>query len=504
MLIMETIRKVLVRHRCGEKIRKISRDFNISRNTVRKIIASSRDGIIKGNYIRTVQPNPKLSEYIEPLEKLLRDNKHVRPKRTDKALFEELKTLGYNGSYSAVNRYSYQWKHRISGNNKAACIPLAFSPGEAYQFDWSTEYILLDGELITVKAAHFILCYSRKKFIYVYPNETQEMVFDAHVRAFQFFGGTPTRGIYDNMKTAVDKVLRGGERQWNNAFERLCAHYMIEPTACTPRAGNEKGRVERQVQIDREQFFTPLPNVRNLQELNDLLLSQLLNYNNTHKHPEYKDKTLNDIYEEEKGFLVSAPVLFDSCKESNVKVSFTCLARYDRTDYSVDCSCAGKIVQCRAYADTIVFVYNGKEVGRHQRLFTKGGISYVWQHYLPLLARKPGALRNGAPFVDMELPHELNEVRKHLEQSQAGIKDFARILAYISTESMESVVFACAKALSEGTVSKDIILNILLRKKDEQLTSAEVVPIQYPSLKYIPNADCTSYNRLLKLGGDND
>jgi len=136
---------------------------------------------------------------------------------------------------------------------------LSFAPGEAYQFDWSTDKIVINDEIVSVKVAHFVLCYSRKRFTYIYPNETHEMVFDAHIRAFEFFGGTPIRGIYDNMTTAVKKVLVGKERECNPHFERLCAHYRVEPTACTPASGNEKGIVERQVQISRQQFFTPMP-----------------------------------------------------------------------------------------------------------------------------------------------------------------------------------------------------------------------------------------------------
>ena len=104
------------------------------------------------------------------------------------------------------------------------------------------------------------------------------MVFDAHVRAFIFFGGTPTKGIYDNMKTAVSKVLKGSNREWNPRFEKLCAHYLVEPLACSPAKGNEKGRVERQVQIDRQQFFTPIPKASTLQELNDILMSRVIAY----------------------------------------------------------------------------------------------------------------------------------------------------------------------------------------------------------------------------------
>jgi len=495
---MESQRKIRVLYRKCGSIKAVSRRTGISVPTVRKIVKS--EDALEVSYKRSVQQYPKLGEYKETLEKLLRDNRFAKPQRTGKMLFEDLKDLGYCGSYSAVNRYIGTWKERTSGISPDACVPLSFAPGEAFQFDWSSEHAIICDEVVPVKVAHFTLCYSGKKFTYIYPNETQEMVFDAHVRAFEFFGGTPLRGIYDNMTTAVKKVLKGKEREWNPNFERLCAHYRIEPTACTPGRGNEKGRVERQVSIDREQFFTPMPKGSSLQELNDRLMSQLIHYNNTHKHPKDKDKTLEEVFAQESSFLVPAPVLFDGCKETTIKVSHTCLAMFDRNSYSVQCAYAGKIVQCKSYADRLVFVYEGKEVGRHIRQFTRGGTYYDWQHYLPLLARKPGALRNGSPFAEMPLPDELLFVQNHLQQHPHGLRDFAHILSHIPTESMDSVVAACSVAIQSGTISKDVILNILLRNNDQPDPAPDLSTLPYMKLKHIPTDDCSRYNQFLKAG----
>jgi transposase len=504
---METKRKILNCHRKGDGIRKISREFNIARNTVREIIRShqSKEEVIVPSYFRSVQTYPSLGKHIANLEKLLRENKNAKPKRTTVQIYEELCLQGFKGSYSSVSRYASKWKKITDTISPLACVPLSFAPGEAYQFDWSTDEVIINDEVISVKVAHFVLCYSGKKFVYIYPNETHEMVFDAHIKAFKFFGGTPVRGIYDNMKTAVQKVLKGKDRQWNPKFEHLCAHYMITPTACTPARGNEKGRVERQVAIDRSEFFTPMPKVQSLSELNDRLMSQLIHYNNTHKHPKHQYKTIDEVFEEESHCLMPTPVMFDGCKEISVKVSTTCLAQYDRNYYSVDCSCASQIVQCKSYADKIVFVYNGKEVGRHERKFTKGQTYYDYQHYLPILARKPGALRNGAPFINMDLPDELNKVRKALEKQENGSRDFAHILSYIPVESIESVIDACSYALEMKAVSKDVILNALFRrnelaiqntKEENQGRNLEEDP-EYLELKYVPEENCSSYDQLL-------
>ena len=162
-------------------------------------------------------------------------------------LFEELRGFGYDGSYDAVRRYAKSWRKERGVALAQAYVPLTFAPGEAYQFDWSHEIIVLNGATVTVKVAHMRLCHSRMPFVRAYPRETQEMVFDAHDRAFAFFKGSCERGIYDNMKTAVETIFAGKDRQYNRRFLQMCGHYLVEPVACTPASGWEKGQVENQV-----------------------------------------------------------------------------------------------------------------------------------------------------------------------------------------------------------------------------------------------------------------
>src|SRR5438552_2867332 len=173
-----------------------------------------------------------------------------------------------------------------------AYVPLSFAPGEAYQFDWSHEVVLINGTTVTVKVAHVRLCHSRMLFVRAYPRETQEMVFDAHSRAFAFFKGACTRGIYDNMKTAVETVFIGKDRQYNRRFLRMCGHYLVEPVACTPAAGWEKGQVENQVGVVRERFFTPRLRMASYEELNAWLLDRCVAYAKAHKHPELANRTV--------------------------------------------------------------------------------------------------------------------------------------------------------------------------------------------------------------------
>jgi transposase len=237
MLVVETIAKIRRLHLVeGRSIKAICRDLGLSRKVVRKVL---RSGVTEFRYARRQQPLPKLGPWQAELDRLLAENaaRSAREQLTLIRLFETLRELGYSGGYDAVRRYARDWQASHTAASAAAFVPLSFAPGEAYQFDWSHEVVVKNGATVTVKVAHVRLCHNRMMFVRAYPRETQEMVFDAHDRAFAFFRGACTRGIYDNMKTAVDAIFVGRERVYNRRFLQMCSHYLVDPVACTPSSG---------------------------------------------------------------------------------------------------------------------------------------------------------------------------------------------------------------------------------------------------------------------------
>src|ERR1700687_4760557 len=394
MLVVETIAKIRRAYFVhGQPIKAICRELGVSRKVVRKV---TRAEATECRYERETRRLPKMGPWSAELDRLLAANesKAARERLTLIRLFEELRGLGYAGGYDAVRRYARRWS-RERGASTASFVPLSFAPGEAYQFDWSHEIVLLSGVTVTVKVAHVRLCHSRMLFVRAYPRETQEIVFDAHNRAFAFFKGTCTRGIYDNMKTAVETVLIGKDRQYNRRFLRMCGHYLVEPTACTPAAGWEKGQVENQVGLVRERFFTPRLRVASYDELNAWLLDRCVAYAKAHKHPELADRTVWRVFEVERAQLVPIRGPFDGFHATQASVSKTCLVRFDNNKYSVASRAVVRPVEIQAYADRIVIRQDGAIVGEHPRCFGRGETMYNPWHYVPVLARKPGALRNG-------------------------------------------------------------------------------------------------------------
>jgi transposase len=446
MLVVETIARIR-RERLikGKTIKEIARDLRVSRNTVRRVL---RSGETRFEYEREVQPRPKLGRWTDELDRLLADNvtKPAREQLTLIRVFEELHGRGYEGGYDAVRRYARRWAKERGHSTAATFVPLSFAPGEAYQFDWSHETVLLSGVTVTVKVAHVRLCHSRMLFARAYPRETQEMVFDAHDRAFALFKGTCVRGIYDNMKTAVETIFVGKERLYNRRFQQMCSHYLIDPVACTPASGWEKGQVENQVGLVRERFFTPRLRFKTLDELNAWLLDKCIAYAKAHRHPELAEQTIWEVFEAERPKLVPYVGRFDGFHAVPAAVSKTCLVRFDNNKYSVAASAVGRPVEIHAYADRIVIRQDGRIVAEHRRSFSRGETTYNPWHYVPVLARKPGALRNGAPFKDWVLPAAMERVRRKLAGVDDGNRQMVDILAAVLTDGLVAVEAAAPRS----------------------------------------------------------
>jgi len=495
MLVVETIAKIRRAYFAQKKpIKAICRELGVSRKVVRKVI---RSGATEFRYEREVQPQPKIGPWRDRLDAMLAANeaKPGRERLTLIRLFEELRGLGYAGGYDAVRRYARAWRRARGSTTAVAYVPLSFAPGEAYQFDWSHEIVLIGGTTVTVKVAHVRLCHSRMLFVRAYPRETQEMVFDAHDRAFAFFKGACTRGIYDNMKTAVDAVFLGKDRRFNRRFAQMCGHYLVEPVACTPAAGWEKGQVENQVGLVRERFFTPRLRVRSYAELNAWLLDRCVAYAKAHPHPELPGQTVWQAFEAERARLVEYRGRFDGFHAVPAAVSKTCLVRFDNNKYSVMAKAVGRPVEIQAYAERIAIRQDGVVVAEHARCFGRGETVYDPWHYVPVLARKPGALRNGAPFKDWPLPAGLERVRRRLKGSDDGDRQMVAILAAVLTDGLAAVEAACREALGQGVHSADVILNILARQRDPGPALTILTPDAL-RLRHAPAADCSRYDRL--------
>ncbi|WLE00395.1 hypothetical protein PX860_26195 (plasmid) [Agrobacterium leguminum] len=314
MLVVETISKIRrLAHVQGKSIKAICRELGISRKVVRKVLRTDETEF---KYERVHQPQPKLGPWREQLDGMLLANeaKPSRERLTLIRIFEDLRDLGYEGGYDTVRRYARVWAKERGAITAEAYVPLYYAPGEAYQFDWSHEIVVLGGVTTTVKVAHVRLCNSRMMYV-------------------------------------------------------------------------------------------------------------------------------------------------------------------------------------RAYADRIVIRQNGVEIGQHERHFGRGETIYNPWHYVPVLARKPGALRNGAPFHDWVLPVAMEKVRRKLKAMHDGDRQMVSILECVGIDGLPVVEAACQEALDQGVFSASVIINILARKRDPLPVAILSIPDAL-RLTLEPLADCARYDSL--------
>lgn len=446
----------------GQGIRAIARGLLISRNTVKRAL---KEECIAPIYKPRQSINrPSIGGYEEKLASWLEADR-LEPKRrqrTAKKLHKALQEQGYQGSYEAVAYYIRQWRRKEGkGLLSEVFVPLQFGPGLVFQFDWSEEEIELCGELVRIKAAHIRLCHSRYFLVIAYPNEQLEMVLDAHDKAFAHFGGTCQQGVYDNMRTAVNEILVGKEREYNARFLQMASHHLFKPVACTPAAGWEKGQVENQVGTSRKNFFTPLRRVNSLEELNAQLQQDCIDWAKTTAHPELKDKTVWEIYQAEREQLIPYRHAFDAYKVQAGVVNRCCLVQVETNQYSVDCRYVRQPITVHVYAHEIVIFWQNQEIGRHQRCFERHQRIFNPWHYVAVLDRKPGALRHGAPFQNWDLPAPLATMRQALNAYPDGDKHFVALLLLVQEHGLAVVTQACQQVINQNSCSVELVKQAL-------------------------------------------
>ena len=496
--ILSVIRRWHLRE--GVSIREISRRTKLSRNTIRKYLTN---GAVEAVYPKR-RNRSKLDGYAEELASWLkRESVRGRKERRNlKQLHRDLMKCGYTGSYDRVAAFSRVWRRQrqeASTVSRNAFVALVFAPGEAFQFDWSEDWVVIGAERTKLMVAQFKLCHSRAFMLRAYLLQSHEMLFDAHNHCLAALGGVPRRGIYDNMKTAVDRVGRGKARVVNARFKAMASHFLFEAQFCTPGAGWEKGQVEKNVQDARPRLFHDAPGFAELCEVNVWLEQRCRELWDEIHHPEQPQRTVAEVWADERAHLMCMPAPFDGFVEHTKRVSPTCLIAFERNRYSVPASFANRPVSVRVYAERIVIGAEGQVIAEHPRVLARGRdyrpgrTLYDWRHYLTVLQRKPGALRNGAPFA--ELPQPFKRLQALLLKRPGGDREMVESLALVLHHDEQAVLRAAELALEAGAASKQHVLNILSRL----LQASPPSPIDIPdalTLLNEPKADVHRYDRL--------
>jgi hypothetical protein len=305
--------------------------------------------------------------------------------------------------------------------------------------------------------------------------------------------------IYDNLTTAVEKVLRGTDRKLHESFKRFQAYYNFTPRFCNPGQGHEKGGVEGLVGYARRNYLVPVPEADSVDELNRRLWDQCMAYGG-HRIAG-REKTVNEQYEEETGLLVPLPSIpFSNIESSAGKVDKYSTVIIDKNRYSVPTRYAGLRVRAIVQVDRVELFHGAQRIACHRRIYGNN----KWQldpfHYLELLSRRPRAFADARPIRQWRehWPQSLEQLLVRFSEHQGttrGTKDFITVLLLFTEHDEARVIAAVEKAVSARVSTSDAVEHLLLEDRDAH--KPLFAPLdRWPRLSA---PDCSVYSR---IGGE--
>jgi transposase len=466
--------------------------------TLKKILEHSEP---PGYRIEKPRPKPKIGPFLEQIAQIIEDDKQLPKKQRHTAvrIYHRIKEMGYEGKYTQVK----EAVREIKRVNQEVFMPLNHDPGEA-QVDFGYALANVSGILRKVAFFVMVLPYSDAFFVMAFERECTESYWEGHVRAFEFFGGVPQRISYDNSRVLVSQIIGPHERKLTDGFLKLQSHYLFREHFCRVRRPNEKGVVEGVVKFTRLNFFVPVPQVRDLEELN-LRLVELCREDMKRRLRGKNGTKAELLKEDQAAFLPLPPSPFDACKKQSTRASSLSLVRFDDNDYSVPVDYAHHEILIKGYVDRVVLCHMEKVVAEHKRSWEKEGVFFDYLHYLPLLERKPGSLDYARPLMDLNLPECFEVLRRRLvveeEKKGDGIREFIRVLRLLEDYPMAKLKKAVEKGLKIRGHSRDVIAQFLIPHFSWEQTTFILANRQHLRLVKVTSPDITVYRELLQEGG---
>lgn len=410
------------------------------------------------------RPRPKIDPFVPIIHEMLESDKHAHKKQrhSAKRIFDRLKEEhGFTGGYTIVKDVVRAWK----ATNKEVFLPLSHPPGEA-QVDFGFAEVTVDGT--TEKVAFFVMTlpYSDAIFCQVFHRECTEAFLEGHKRAFEYFGFVPRKIRYDNSKIAVAKITGSRTREVSREFLRLKSHYLFQEEFCLVRRANEKGHVERLLEFARSNYLVPVPNVRDLAELNERLIDRC--QRDLDRTLRGKPAAKKELLRDDLSAMLALPAEeFEARRTETVGVNSLSVARFDTNSYSVPTKYAHRKVTVIATVDEVRFVFEDQLIARHQRCWKREKFCFDPIHYLGLLERKPGGFDFAKPLEGWELPGAFTILRRRMEaEGGLGTREFIRVLRLLERSSLGELTDAVDYALDLDIADADSIRVILEHRRE--------------------------------------
>jgi len=404
---------------------------------------------------------------------------------------------GYDGGYTIVKDYVRE--KRLGGQEMF--VPLSHPPGHA-QADFGQAEVVIAG---VQQTAHFLavdLPHSDDAFIMAFPGETSEAFCAGHNAAFAYFGGVPTRIVYDNSRIAVARILGNGTRKKTQIFSELQSHYLFEERFARPAKGNDKGKVEGLVGYARRNFFVPLPRAASFEELN-LRLQEQCHRRRARRLRGHAESISERFERDQQAFLPLPATPYDACDKVTTRATSLSLVRYRSNDYSVPTVYGHRQVLVKAYVDQVVICCGSEIIARHPRCYGREETIYDPLHYLALLEHKANALEQAAPLLKWELPAEFGQLRHLLEMRQAkvgaksGTREYIQVLRLLECFAFESVAWAVGEALRLQAISFDAVKHLVLCRIEQRPPRLDLTLYPHLPLARVATTVASEYLGLL-------
>jgi transposase len=495
----ETIRRLhfIRRH----SIRGISKELHHSRKTVRKAL---RDASVPEYHLFKARSCPVMDPFKAVIERWLEEDK-IQPRKqrhTAHRIYERLVNEHY---FTGSERTVRQYVSRLKPKFQEMFIPLEFDPGADAQCDWGEAMVYMGDKLVTVQVLCMKLSYSGKPFVMAFPTQRQEAFFEGQRQAFNWYQGVPVRISYDNLTQAVQKVLRGRNREEQQGFIAFRSHYLFEAHFAMPRHPQEQGRVESLVGYMRRNYFVPVPAVKSFEELNRMLLGRL--YEDDRRPAEGKEISIGEAWEREKGKLLPLPrIPYRCCVSRPLKANHLSLVNFDNNRYSVPVEFGIAKLMLQAYVWRVEVACGDRVIASHERCYQKDQDILDIDHYLPLLIQRPGAFPYAKPVRQWKMPEIYREFLSVLSQrlNGSGVREFLQVLALGRSYGQENLEKAMRQALSENMADAERVRQLVNREGYSGIIAATLSI--YPSEVKVILPDLSRFDelRLVTVAGGGD
>jgi len=448
-------------------IRGVARQFGVHRRMVREALGSALPAKRK----RPERKCPKLGPVRHFIEAILEaDRKAPRKQRhTAHRIHSRLKAEipHCDVSESTVRRYVGRWKRAMGWAARETFVPQSYDWGQEAQADWYEAEAELEGERCTLQVFSLRSMASGAAFHRAYRRATQQAFLEAHEGAFRYFGGVFRQVRYDNLKSAVKKILRGYQRDETARFIAFRSHWGFAAEFCNPGRGNEKGGIEGEAGYFRRNHWTPVPQARSLEELNQFLEAACRQ--DEGRHIQGREACVGADLALEREHLLPLPGEgFELVETSFPVVDSKGCVRVRTNWYSVPVK-AGTTVQVKVRPASIEIWQDRACVACHERCYERGQQILNLEHYLEVLERKPGALAGSTPLAQWReqgrWPASFDRLWQELMRRQGkgeGTRQMIRLLQLGKAKGYAKLQSAAESALALGCGDEAAVRYLLL------------------------------------------